>query len=403
MESKRPTLRDYQNQAVEKMLWSRKLEGNDVVVLSTAAGKSLILAEFAHRLNEPLLILQPSKEILDQNFKKLSLYVPSEEIGIYSASRKSKEIKKFTFATIGSIYKKPEEFAHFKVVCCDEGHSISPREASSMYQKFFKAAGIEKVYGLTATPYRLTPSYFKTPDGLEASVAIKMINRTSPKFWKRIIHVTNHQELIDRGYLCPLKYKSFDLIKHEELKLNASCTGFDENDVEQKLLTKKEKISEAIRICAKTHKHVLVFVSSLKLAEELSNSLEDADFVTGTMNGAERDLKISNFTSGKVKILINVKVVSIGFDFPPLDCVINAKPMRSLTEYYQLGGRGSRICEGKTHCTFVDLTSTVKNLGEIESIRLVKDERDMWDVSTSTGTWHNKRLYSYIIPKKEPS
>lgn len=399
--TKKLKLRDYQQEAVDKMLWARKLEGNDVVVSPTASGKSIIVAEFAYRLNEPLLILQPSKEILEQNFKKLLMYVDQDEIGIYSASKNSKEIRRFTFATIQSIYKVPELFSNFNTCLIDEGHGLDPKSASSMYQKFFKAAGIEKVYGLTATPYRLTPSYFKNGDQLEASVAIKMITRTSPKFWKRIIHNTPHHELVEKGYLCPLKYVNLDIIRQEELKLNASLTGFDEEDVENKVQSKKEKILETVSICSKHHKHILVFVSSLKLAEELSNCIGDADFVTGTMNHKLREEKMNNFFSGKVKILFNVKVVSVGVDFPALDCIVNVKPMRSLAEYQQLAGRGCRIFPGKTHCTFVDLTNTVKTLGEIESVKLVKNEKNLWDVETSTGTWHNKQLYSYVVPKKD--
>jgi DNA repair protein RadD len=49
--------------------------------------------------------LQPSKEILEQNYQKLMSYNPEIDAGIYSASKGRKEIAKFTFATIGSIYK----------------------------------------------------------------------------------------------------------------------------------------------------------------------------------------------------------------------------------------------------------------------------------------------------------
>ena len=85
-------LRDYQKNCIDKILWEKNagLEGNSICVLPTAAGKSLIIAELANVLNEPILILQPTREITLQNYEKLSAYVPEEEIGIYSASLNTK-------------------------------------------------------------------------------------------------------------------------------------------------------------------------------------------------------------------------------------------------------------------------------------------------------------------------
>src|SRR4051812_26364974 len=105
-------LRPYQKQAVEKILWSMKLAGNDLLCLPTGAGKSIVIAEVAARLDREILILQPTKEILEQNLSKLLNFVSPHDIGVYSASMNSKTIRKFTFATIGSVYKKPWLFDH---------------------------------------------------------------------------------------------------------------------------------------------------------------------------------------------------------------------------------------------------------------------------------------------------
>jgi DNA repair protein RadD len=75
-----------------------------------------------------VLILQPSKEILEQNYNKLKSY-GIDDISIYSASLKSKEIAKYTYATIGSIYKKPELFSSFEYVIIDECHGVNPTKS----------------------------------------------------------------------------------------------------------------------------------------------------------------------------------------------------------------------------------------------------------------------------------
>lgn len=97
-------LRDYQQNASNAAIAHYKLKNgkNYLMVLPTGAGKSLIIADIAARLNEPLLVFQPNKEILEQNFAKLQTY-GIFDAGCYSASVKRKDINRITFATIGSV------------------------------------------------------------------------------------------------------------------------------------------------------------------------------------------------------------------------------------------------------------------------------------------------------------
>lgn len=115
------SLRPYQQEASDKAIefFQNKKKTNAIIVLPTGSGKSLVIAEIANRLNDHVLIFQPSKEILEQNFAKLQSY-GFWDCSIYSASFNSKEISKVTFAMIGSVRNKPELFAHFKYVIIDE-------------------------------------------------------------------------------------------------------------------------------------------------------------------------------------------------------------------------------------------------------------------------------------------
>ena len=65
-------------------------------MLPTGAGKSLVIADIAHRLDGNVLVFQPSKEILEQNYAKLKSY-GVEDCSIYSASFNSKEINRMLF------------------------------------------------------------------------------------------------------------------------------------------------------------------------------------------------------------------------------------------------------------------------------------------------------------------
>ena len=112
-------LRSYQDAMATSIIEAFKTPQPFIAVAATAAGKSLIIAEVCHRLNKPVLILQPSREILQQNYAKLLSY-GIEDIAMYSASMNSKKIAKYTFATIGSIKNKPELFQQFEYAIIDE-------------------------------------------------------------------------------------------------------------------------------------------------------------------------------------------------------------------------------------------------------------------------------------------
>jgi DNA repair protein RadD len=153
-------LRDYQEDMVR--IGVHNLKNSDkpfILQAATGAGKSLVIAVICYALDEPVLVLQPSKELLEQNYAKLKSY-GVEDVAIYSASVGQKEIAKYTYATIGSIRKKPEEFAHFKYVILDECHMLNPKNGEGMLTKFLKDIGCTKVCGLTATPYRNVQKYF---------------------------------------------------------------------------------------------------------------------------------------------------------------------------------------------------------------------------------------------------
>lgn len=401
-------LRKYQREAIDKIKWSidQKLEGGDLCVLPTGAGKSIVIAKLAEELNQDILILQPSKEILEQNVSKLSQYVDPEEIGVYSASMNMKIIKKYTFATVQSIYTKPEEFAHFKIVLIDEAHNLNPKKGKSMFTSLLKQMGDPKVIGFTATPYRIMTGYRKenTPFGYEivAYPAIKLVNRVQPRFWHRIIFNINNHELVDAGYLVPLRYLDSSLFRHEDIPLNKSATEFDWDAVDAQIERHKYTIMDGIKELLRSHKSILVFCNSVKQAEDMADELcavmgnpHIATSVSSATKPKDRDEIISGFKNGSVRVVFNVGVLTTGFDHPSLDCIVLARPTRSLALYYQILGRGVRKADGKEYCTVVDFTSTVKNLGAVEGIKLIKEKN--WEIVTNTGSWHNRPLFSYVV------
>lgn len=390
------SLRPYQQEAVDKLIWSKDLPGADICVLPTGAGKSIVIAELANRINHPILILQPSKEILEQNMEKMLEYVDKSAIGVYSASMGRKDIKAYTFATIGSIYKKPELFTGFPFVIIDECHLVNPKRPGSMYTSFLRDVGSPKVIGLTATPYRLDTRYERRSEWCVISHTVtKLINRTKGRFWRRLIFNINVRDLVKQGYLVPLRYIDKSVITHEEIDTNISKSDFNLDDFETKISEKTQKVLETIFFGEGISKHVLVFCSSVVQAEFLQGLVPGSKVVTAKTPKKMREDVIQGFRYGRYHTVFNVGVLTTGFDFPGLDCIILLRPTKSIGLYYQMLGRGIRPAEDKDYCNMIDLTGTVAKLGEVESIRLEK--QDKWELLSATGSWHNKPLYSFMV------
>lgn len=408
------TPRDYQQNAVDKILWAMSLEGNDLVSLPTGSGKSVVIAEVANRLNQDILITQPSKEILKQNAERFSHYVPAHELAVCSASMSEKRVSKYTFGTIGTLINRVSWFKHIKLVLVDECHLINIKKESSMYLDFLREIGNPKVVGFTATPYRNVTGYHRITDDrgqyrgqLEAAVTLKLLNRmaaakskkkdSGPGFrWNRLLVNVNVADLIDAGYLCQMDYEKIKTVSAEEMKLNNAQTDFDLDDYEIKLGHRERQILDRILQAQREHKSVLVFCTSVKQAEKFSQVVSGSYCVSAKTPARRRDAIIDYFKSGRIKTVFNVGVLTTGFDHPALDCIVLIRPTRSVALYYQMLGRGVRTAQGKTTCKVIDFSGTVEMLGRVETIRLEKIE-GKWELLTETGSWHNAPLYRYII------
>jgi DNA repair protein RadD len=394
-------LRKYQEEALEAITCDIDTPGNSIVVLPTGAGKSHLIAASA-MLRRPVLILVPSRELLLQNRDKLAAVVPESEIGIYSASFLKMEINTFTIATIQSVYKHPELFRDTKLVIIDECHQVNPKALGSMYTSFLKAIGSPKVIGMTATMFRLETVYEKVGNELYAATGIKMINRMLLKgsresFWKRILYVKSHAELVQDGFLCPLEYINEPLVPYESIPVNISHSDFNLSSYSQMVIGMEAQILNTIAEAQRRYKHVLIFCSETGQAKRLSEIVKGSRFVLGDSDKKTRAKIIEEFKSGEVQTVFNVGCLTTGFDLPELDCIILLRPVRSPILYAQMLGRGSRIAPGKTHCTVIDLTGSCKEIGPIESFEVFLN-RGLWDVRTSkVDGFHGRLLFRQKI------
>lgn len=410
------TPRPYQAAATSKAVWFLKNYDNPFILqLATGAGKSLVIADICRTLDEPVLILQPSREILEQNYAKLSSYGITD-VSIYSASMNQKMISKYTYATIGSIYKKPEEFAHFKYVIIDECHLVNPKSYSGMYMKFLKAIDCKKVCGLTATPYRNQGSYVFENGSLYYTTMLKMMTRMGrPAFFKKIAYQIETKELIDMGYLSPISYVDSNL-DFSELQVNSTGNEFTDASVEEYWTGKGghrlQKLAESIKYIDEFHKLNLIFCSSIKQATMAVDMLAkmgiECAIVTGKTPAKERESIIARFKARELRHIANVGVFTTGFDVPQLDSIVLARPTMSIALYYQMVGRGVRLDpkDPDKFLTVYDFAGSLERHGKVEDIHVGKEPKPDGSpgfkdqLETSNGIISAEPLFKFQVKNK---
>jgi DNA repair protein RadD len=371
-------LRDYQQEssqaAIEYLTGNSKK--NAMIVLPTGSGKSLVIAEIANGLDSHVLIFQPSKEILEQNYNKLLSY-DILDCSIYSASFNSKKISRITFATIGSVKNNPELFEHFKYIIIDECHFVNPKKG--MYKEFLENVPC-KVLGLTATPYRLTT------DGFGGSI-LKFLTRTRPKVFTDLIYHSQISTLLDRGYLSELEYFNIEAVDISQLKVNSTGADFTDESVKnhyKKIEFNTKLINIVERLIKAGRSNIIVFTRFIEEAQYIVDNMAGlAEIVTGKTPKKDRERILNDFKSGEFKVVANVGVLTTGFDFPELSTIVLARPTKSLALYYQMVGRAIRPHEDKKTGWIVDLCQTYKRFGKVEDLKLVAPKPKLWHIESN--------------------
>lgn len=389
-------LRDYQVEGVEACLnVMRASKKKAIVVQPTGAGKSLLIAKTVKELNVPIVILQPSKELLKQNYTKYTdfggvatLYCSSlkektvDSIGytqIHGEYKKCEEVSRVTFATIGSIKKEIKTLKRLGVkhIIIDEIHLAS--KVGSQMRKFIKELGATNVLGLTATPIYLQ-------GGMEGSRLV-MINRSFGTMFRVIEQVTQISELVKNKYWTPLIYK---IIKSDESKLKLNTTGSDYTEHSQKEYYKSNNLNDQIveevyRLKEEGRKRILIFVPSIEEANKLYGSIPNSAIVHSKMSRVERDFMVESFSNGEIPVAINVNVLATGYDNPEIDAIITARPTSSVALCYQQLGRGVRIHPDKKDCIIVDFSGNVGRFGKIEELTFEKIDYYGWGMFNGQG------------------
>lgn len=381
------TLRENQEEPIRKAIafFNEKNPKPSLIVLPTAWGKSILTAFVAKNTSDKLIVLQPSKELLEQNYNKYMTLCDwfGGNAGIYSASFNRREMAQITYATIGSIKNLGAEFKRqgFTKMLIDEAH-LYPREADSMLGRFLKESGITHVLGITATPVKLQTN--RDRDGQTYSKLVMLTSRSKKgNFFKDIIHVGQVEEMVRLGYWSKLRYQveGFD---DSLLVFNSSKSEYTEDSV-QRAYDANGGTDAILRAIDNNpdRNHIIAFAPSVADAIALSERYPRSAVIYGDMDKAQREQNIADFRAGRLRVLFNVRVLSTGFDYTKIDCIVLGISTASIALYYQILGRATRIDPDKEDALIVDLGGNVKRFGRIED--LVFEKGKMWRLFGTGG------------------
>ncbi len=387
--------RDYQEEGIKACIsiLTSKVPRKEIVVSPTAGGKSLYVAFSAKEVDFPLVVLQPSKELLEQNYKKFIEL--GGEAEIYSASMKTLNIGTVTFATIGSIKNRIPELKklNLKAIIIDEAHLGT--QSDSQIRTFINDLKITNVLGLTATPVYLKGGL----DGAE----LKMMNRVRGCLFRDIAHVTQIKELVEKKFWSPIIY-NIEKVKSDKLKLNSNGSDYtlesqrefySSNSLESKIIDQVEYLRREKR------KSILVFVPSIEEAISLQKKIPNSECVYSGMKPSLRDDVVNRFKTLELDVVINVNILSVGFDHPQLDSVITARSTNSIAIYYQQIGRGVRIHKDKENCKVIDLSGNFNTFGMVEELNFEYIEGWGWGMFTGETLLSNYPMGAKKRPTKD--
>lgn len=359
-------LRDYQQQAVDATVhYFRHRRDPALIVLPTGAGKSVIIAELARIARGRVLVLAHVQELVTQNLSKFQQL--GMDAGCYSAGLGRKEhVQKVIFASVQSVVRNPAHFeSAFSLLIIDECHRISPAE-QSQYQRIItqlrRYNPALSILGLTATPFRLDSGW------IYQFHYHGMVRGTPQSPFRDCIYELPLHYLIKQGFLVAPKVLDMPLVHYDFSALVANQHGlFCERDIDQQLKQQRRitpRIVQQLVDYAATRQGVMIFAATVKHAYEVFGYLpkQQSGIITAQTPTDARSRMIAAFKQQQLKYLVNVAVLTTGFDAPHVDMIAILRPTESVSLYQQIVGRGLRPYPGKKCCLILDYAANPHHL-----------------------------------------
>ena len=348
-------LRPRQKTFVERSLRALGEHGNTLGIAPTGAGKTVALSAVAGQLVDgtaaKAAVLAHRDELTVQNRDKFGRVNPGIGTSVVDASTKS-WAGQVTFAMVPTLTRPAnlQAMPALDLVVIDEAHHAIADSYRRVIDRALQLNPACRIYGVTATPNR------GDKRGLRA-------------VFSNVADQIRLGELIQAGNLVPPRTFVIDVGVREELS-RVKKVGDDFDMAEVGRIMNERPVIEAVV----THwrekasdRQTVVFCSTVAHAEAVAAAFNAsgiaAVLVTGEMTDAERRGVLAAYASGEARVMVNVAVLTEGWDHPPTSCVVLLRPSSFKCTMIQMVGRGLRTVNPQEHPGVVKSDCIVLDFG----------------------------------------
>lgn len=358
-------LRPRQTQLVERMLAALGQHGNTLAVAPTGSGKSLMLSAVIGRvLTEPdakACILAHRTELTGQNRAKFMRVNPTLATSVFDAVDKSWS-GNATFAMVQTLSRggNLDQMPTLDLLVIDEAHHATSPSYRAVIERAQQRNPKLLLAGLTATPNR--------GDGTGLR-----------EVFSNVADQITLGEMIAAGHLVPPRTFVIDVGAQEALgQVRRTAIDFDMDAVAA--ILNKALITESVIANWKDKaagRKTIIFCSTVAHADAVTQAFNAAGVPAGLIHGelvdAERKARLAAFETGDVQVLVNVAVLTEGYDYTPTSCVVLLRPSSYKSTLIQMVGRGLRTVDPeefpgvvKTNCVVLDFGTATLMHGSLE-------------------------------------
>ena len=314
-----------------------------------------------HKKGRRVLVIQHRDELVSQNkakFEKVNPYITTSIVNGTVKHWDGEAV--FSMVQTMSRDRNLRDRPMFDMVVVDEGHHAAAPTYMKVINAVLEDNDSAEIVGFTATP-----------------------NRGDGKGLRSVFNNCAHQielaTLIREGFLVRPKSFVIDLGVGEQLD-NVTKRGKEYDMEEVAAIMDRQVINDRIvsewKAKASGRKTV-VFCSTVSHAEHVCDSFINsgvkANFVTGETDKDERAQMLHDLEFGDLQVIVNVAVLTEGFDAPPVSCVILTRPCSQKGTMVQMIGRGLRILDPelypntvKTDCIVMDFGTSIITHGGLD-------------------------------------
>lgn len=346
---------DFQAAAKPRIELAIEQHRRTLVCSPTGSGKTVMMSDLMHdwhRKNKRIIAMAPRKELIQQLCEKLDTW-GLMQYGLITAESRANSYAPIQVASVDTLVSRTVRRQSLVIpladyVMLDEAHLYVTQQRMQLMDLF---PATTKLVGWTATPGRM--------DGRPLGAA-----------FDKMVGVASIKQLIELGYLVKPRYLAPSLPDMERVR-----TVSGDYDPEQSAVRMMPLLGNIVGhwMDHAGDRRTVLFASNRQQSAFMAECFREvgvaAEHIDATADPQLRREVFERFRSGETQVLCNVDLATYGFDLPELDCIIFARPTKSLVRYIQMMGRGMRRHDSKKDCLVLDHAGNVHYHGYVEEER----------------------------------